>query len=252
MRRRAVPAVLEARGLSRRFGGLVAVADMTFTLRPKLAHAVIGPNGAGKSTLIDLLSGALRPDEGTIHLNGEDVTALPDWRRARAGIGRSFQRANLFSTLTAYENVRLAAQSTTPGWRLIGAVCDDAGTWDLALSALEQTGLEAVAEHPAGSLSHGQRRLLEIAVVLAALPDVLLFDEPLAGLGPEETAPVVKLLRKLASTHTMLLVEHDMDVVFAIAGQVTVMVDGRMLESGTPDAIRASAAVRDAYLGHRS
>ena len=245
------PMTLEARALSRRFGGLLAVADVSLDLRPGVPHAVIGPNGAGKSTLISLLSGAIRADSGAILLDGADVTALPDWRRARAGIGRSFQRASLFPALSLVENARLAAQSSLPGWRLTGNSADESGSWDQALTALEQTGLAAVADQPAETLSHGQRRLLEIAVVLAALPKVLLFDEPLAGLGPEETGPVVTLLRDLAANHTLLLVEHDMDVVFAIAAQVTVMVDGRVLESGTPDAIRGSASVRDAYLGHR-
>lgn len=251
MKRRPGPMTLEARALTRRFGGVQAVADVSLTLLPGVPHAVIGPNGAGKSTLISLLSGAVPADSGAILLNGEDVTALPDWRRARAGIGRSFQRASLFPTLSVFENTRLAAQSTLPGWRLTGQTTEEFGTWDQALAALEQTGLAAVADWPAETLSGGQRRLLEIAVVLAARPNVLLFDEPLAGLGSEETAPVVALLRDLATSHTLLLVEHDMDAVFAIAAEVTAMVDGHVLETGTPAAIRASAAVRDAYLGHR-
>jgi len=240
---------LEARGLSRRFGGLVAVADVSLELHSGLAHAVIGPNGAGKSTVINLLSGAMRPDEGTIYLNNTEITALPDWRRSRLGIGRSFQRTNLFPAMTVLENARLAAQSVVHGWRLLHGVGED--TLRQALAALEQTGLGPRAAHIAGTLSHGERRLLEIAVVLAANPSVLLLDEPLAGLGPEETAPVVALLQSLSVNYAMLLVEHDMDAVFAVAGHITVMVDGRVLESGTPDAIRDSAAVRDAYLGHR-
>ncbi len=243
---------LEARGLSRRFGGLLAVADVSLRLRPGVPHAVIGPNGAGKSTLINLLGGAIRADSGAILLNGADVTAAPDWRRARAGIGRSFQRANLFPDLSVLENARLAAQASLPGWRLTALAKEESGTWDQAWAALDRTGLTGFAAHPAAAISHGQRRLLEIAAVLAALPSVLLFDEPLAGLGPEETAPVVALLRDLAATHALLLVEHDMDAVFAIAAEVTVMVDGRVLETGTPEAIRTSAAVRDAYLGHRA
>ena len=245
-------ATLEARGLTRRFGGLVAVADVSLSLTPGQAHAVIGPNGAGKSTLINLLSGALSPHEGTIHLNGADITALPDWRRARAGIGRGFQRTHLFPSLTVLENVRLAAQGAVRGWRLLDGARADPATLAHAHAALEQVGLTAQAAGLAGALSHGQARLLEIALALAARPTVLLLDEPLAGLGFEETAPVVGLLRRLAAHRTMLLVEHDMDVVFAVARQVTVMVDGRVLASGTPATIRASAAVRDAYLGHRA
>ena len=245
-------AVLEARGLCRRFGGLVAVADVSLELRPGRPHAVIGPNGAGKSTLINLLSGTIRPDEGFIRLNGTDVTALPDWRRAQEGVGRSFQRASLFEPMTVLENVRLAAQAKVDFWRLRGRARDDAGTIRLAYDTLEQVGLSALADRAAGTLSHGQLRLLEIALVLATGPDVLLLDEPLAGLGSEETTPIVALLRMLAVNHAMLLVEHDMDVVFAVAQEITVMVDGRVLESGAPDTIRRSAAVRDAYLGHRA
>jgi branched-chain amino acid transport system ATP-binding protein len=245
-------AALQATGLSRRFGGLVAVAGVSLDLHRGQAHAVIGPNGAGKSTLINLLSGALKPDEGSIVLNGTEITELPDWRRARAGIGRSFQRTQLFPALTAQENTRLAAQSRTRGWRLFRRAGDDPDTTAQAAAALDQVGLATLTTVLAGTLSHGQRRLLEIALVLATNPTILLLDEPLAGLGAEETAPVVALLRALAARYAMLLVEHDMDAVFAVAHQVTVMVDGRVLETGTPDDIRRSPAVRDAYLGHRA
>jgi branched-chain amino acid transport system ATP-binding protein len=243
--------MLEARGLSRRFGGLAAVVDVSIELRTGLAHAVIGPNGAGKSTLVNLLFGTLRPDEGTILLDATDITSLPAWRRSRSGIGRSFQRTNLFPAMTVLENVRLAAQGSVHGWRLLRGARGDRGTRDVAAAALEQVGLAAFADHSAGVLSHGQHRLLEIALVLATSPGVLLLDEPLAGLGAEETAPVVALLQALATNFAMLLVEHDMDAVFAVADEITVMVDGRVLETGTPSVIRASAAVRDAYLGHR-
>ncbi len=248
----AMTTLLEARGLSRRFGGVVAVADVSLTLRPGLLHAVIGPNGAGKSTLINLLAGAIQPDEGTILLDEKDVTPLPDWRRARAGIGRSFQRTNLFPSVSVLENARLAAQSAMPGRHLMRSARDDDATIARANAAIDQVGLSAFSDLHASVLSHGQRRLLEIALVLAMGARVLLLDEPLAGLGPEETAPVVALLRMLAADHAMLLVEHDMDVVFAVADEITVMVDGRVLESGSPEAIRSSAAVRDAYLGHRA
>jgi branched-chain amino acid transport system ATP-binding protein len=243
---------LTAGGLSKRFGGVAAVADVSLELRCGRVLAVIGPNGAGKSTLINLLSGAIRADAGTVHLNGTDITALPDWRRARAGIGRSFQHTNLFPAMTVLENARLAAQSTVHGARLFGEAASNRETLDRAHEALEKVGLGGVATLRTNMLSHGQHRLLEIALVLATGPGVLLLDEPLAGLGPEETAPVAGLLRDLAANHAMLLVEHDMDVVFAIAHEVMVMVDGRVLESGTPDSVRGSAAVRDAYLGHRA
>lgn len=243
---------LRATGLSRRFGGLIAVADVSIDLVPGRPCAVIGPNGAGKSTLINLLSGALRPDEGQILLHGTDVTAEPDWRRARAGIGRGFQRTNLFPAMSVLENLRLAAQSKVRGWRLLGRASRDAGTLAAAHAAIDRVGLAAFSAVPAGGLSHGQRRLLEIGLVLAMTPSVILLDEPLAGLGHEETAPVVALMDALARDHALLLVEHDMDVVFAVAAEVTVMVDGRVLETGPPEAIRRSAAVRDAYLGHRA
>ncbi len=244
-------AALRATGLSRRFGGLVAVADVSLDLRRGEPHAVIGPNGAGKSTLIALLSGALKPDEGSVVLHGTDMTALPDWRRARAGLGRSFQRTQLFPTLSVLENTRLAAQSRARGWGLLRRASHDPQTTARAEDALDQVGLAAAKDLLAGTLSHGQRRLLEIALVLATSPEILLLDEPLAGLGAEETAPVVALLQDLGARYAMLLVEHDMDAVFAVARQVTVMVDGRVLKSGTPDDIRRSPAVRDAYLGHR-
>ena len=246
------PVNLTARGLSRRFGGLVAVADVSIELRPGLPHAVIGPNGAGKSTLINLLSGALHPDEGTIHLNGDDITPHADWRRARAGVGRSFQRTSLFAALPVRENVRLAAQAMTRGRGLLAPARTDAATMRLADAALRQVGLADRSEILTNTLSHGERRLLEIALVLATQARVLLLDEPLAGLGPEETAPVVALLGALGETHAMLLVEHDMDVVFAVAREVTVMVDGRVLETGSPESVRKSPVVRDAYLGHRA
>jgi len=243
--------VLSADGLSRRFGGVVAVANVSLDVRTGEIHAVIGPNGAGKSTLINLLSGAIRPDEGSIHLNAADITALPDWRRARAGVGRSFQRTNLFPDLSVEENARLAAQSQVTGWRLGRRAEKDSAVLDQARTALDRVGLLSRRADLARELSHGQRRLLEIAVALATGPAVLLLDEPLAGLGPEETAPGVVLLRTLARDHAILLVEHDMDVVFALSGRVTVMVDGRVLETGVPEVIRRSLAVRDAYLGHR-
>ena len=243
---------LSARGLTRRFGGLVAVSDISLDLYPGQAHAVIGPNGAGKSTLINLLSGAIPADAGTIHLRGADVTDQPDWRRARAGVGRGFQRGDAFPALTVLENARLAAQSRVRGGGLLRRARDDAETLERAHTALADAGLASCGGLLAGALSHGQTRLLEIALVLATGPFVLLLDEPLAGLGAEETAPVVALLRRLTHEHAVLLVEHDMDVVFAVATEITVMVDGRVLESGPPAAIRASAAVRDAYLGHRA
>ncbi len=242
---------LEAEGLTRRFGGLTAVADVSLSLALGELHAVIGPNGAGKSTLVNLLAGELRPSAGRIRLGAEDITAWPVFRRARAGIGRSFQRTNLLREATVFENARLAAQAAVfAPRRWLRAAARDAEPIERAGLALDRVGLAARAALPAGSLSHGEMRLLEIAMALATRPAVLLLDEPLAGLGPEEGERVAALLRGLARDHAVLLVEHDMDVVFAVADVLTVMVDGRVLERGPPSAIRASAAVRDAYLGH--
>ncbi len=244
------PALL-ATGLSKRFGGLAAVDRVDLALRPGELHAVIGPNGAGKSTLTNLLSGELAPTSGTIGLHGMDVTGWPNWRFARAGIGRSFQRTNVLRAMTVRENVRLAAQARlTPARRLLRGASAEHAPADAAMVALERVGLAFAAARIAATLSHGQLRQLEIAMALAAAPTVLLLDEPLAGMGAEESERLAGLLRELARDHAVLLIEHDMDVVFAVADTMTVMVNGRVLEQGPPQQIRASAMVRDAYLGH--
>ena len=242
---------LQATGLSKRFGGLAAVDAVDLALQPGELHAVIGPNGAGKSTLTNLLSGELTPSGGTIRLHGMDVAGWPNWRFARAGVGRSFQRTNVLRDMSVRENVRLAAQARlTPARRLLRAAAAEHAPTDAAMLALDRVGLASAAARVAATLSHGQLRQLEIAMALAAAPTVLLLDEPLAGMGPEESERLAGLLRELARDHAVLLIEHDMDVVFAVADTMTVMVDGRVLEQGPPAQIRASAAVRDAYLGH--
>lgn len=244
---------MEAAGLSRAFGGLLAVDGVSLALRVGELHAVIGPNGAGKSTLANLLSGELRPSAGTLRLHGMAVGGWPSWRFARAGVGRSFQRTNVLREMTVAENVRLAAQARlTPARRLLRAAGAEHAPAEAAAAALDRVGLSAAAAGIAGTLSHGQLRLLEIAMALAASPTVLLLDEPLAGMGPEESERLAVLLRELARDFAVMLVEHDMDVVFAVADRMTVMVDGRVLEQGPPAQIRASAAVRDAYLGHEA
>jgi len=238
--------MMEARGLSRRFGGLLAVADVSLSLRPGELHAVIGPNGAGKSTLVNLLAGELAPSEGRIFLDGTDITALSVAERARAGIGRTFQRTNLMLDMTVLENARLATVIPARHW--LRRAEREAAPLAAARRALERVGLP---EAPlARTLSHGQLRLLEIAVALAGQPSVLLLDEPLAGSGAEDAAPIAALMKDLSREHAVLLIEHDMDVVFSVADTITVMVDGRVLERGTPAEIASSAAVRDAYLGH--
>lgn len=242
---------LEAVRLSRRFGGVRAVSDVSLELHRGELHALIGPNGAGKSTLVNLLSGELAPDSGSILVDGIDVTGWANWRLARAGIGRSFQRTNVMAGMTVLENVRLAAQAVlVPGWRLLRPAAGEAAPVRAAHTALLRVGLDAAAGLVAATLSHGQQRLLEIALALAVQPRVLLLDEPLAGMGAEESERLAALLRDLARDHAVLLIEHDMEVVFSVADSVTVMVDGRVLERGKPDWIRDSVAVRDAYLGH--
>ena len=243
-------AILATRGLSRRFGGLMAAGNVTIELHRGCLHALLGPNGAGKTTLINLLSGELSASAGTIRYRGEDITHLSPDRRSRIGIGRSYQKTNIFPGFTAFENCRIAAQSRAPrALRILSDALDYLPVCDAAKRALAAAGLDGRANRVASALSHGEQRQLEIAMVLATTPEVLLLDEPLAGMGTVEAGRMVALLKKLAPDHAILLVEHDMDAVFALADTITVMVDGQVLESGPPAQIRASAAVRQAYLG---
>jgi branched-chain amino acid transport system ATP-binding protein len=242
--------VLTTQSLTRHFGGLTAVSGVSIDAHMGQLHAVIGPNGAGKSTLINMLSGDLPPSSGSVTLNGRDVTGLAAHEISRMGVGRSYQKTNVFLAFTAFENCRLAAQSRQrtsmhffrPAWRL----ADVNRAADEALAAAGLTGRKDVV---ASALSHGEQRQLEIAMTLATQPRLLLLDEPLAGMGAEESASMVALLRKLAQTHAILLVEHDMDAVFALADRLTVMVNGQVLASGLPAEIRANAEVQEAYLG---
>ncbi len=242
--------ILATEGLCRRFGGLTAVKDATLALRRGEVHALLGPNGAGKSTLINLLSGDLAASAGRVLYRGRDITRFSPDRRSRAGIGRSYQKTNIFPAFTAFENCRLAAQSRLPhSLRVFTDAYTLAPHREAAERALAAAGLVDRATQTASALSHGEQRQLEVAMVLATGPEVLLLDEPLAGMGAEEAERMVELLRKLAPDHAILLVEHDMDAVFALADVVTVMVEGQVLESGPPAQIRASPAVRRAYLG---
>jgi branched-chain amino acid transport system ATP-binding protein len=242
--------LLETLGLSKSFGGLAAVGEASLSFARGEVHAVIGPNGAGKTTLINLLSGDLRPDGGAVRLKGWDIAGLPANRISQLGIGRSYQRSNIFSGLTCRRNCWLAAASRLPralrAFRPASAYPEVA---ERAQRALERTGLAARGEELAADLSYGEQRQLEIAMMLATDPEVLLLDEPMAGMGAEESARVVDLVRELAPGHAVVLIEHDMDAVFALADVLTVMVAGRVLESGAPAEIRRSAAVREAYLG---
>jgi branched-chain amino acid transport system ATP-binding protein len=243
-------AALETEALTKRFGGLVAVDAVSLRIAAGEVHAIIGPNGAGKTTLLNLLSGDLPPSAGTVRFHGRDVTGLPSHRLSRLGIGRSYQRTNIFPEFTVHENCWLGAQSRLPSamrfvrpahW--IGAVQKRTET------ALALAGLEARTDTVAATLSHGEQRQLELAVMLATEPSLLLLDEPMAGMSADESNRMVDLLRRLRRGHTLVLIEHDMDAVFAVADVLTVMVNGAVLASGPPEKIRESRAVQDAYLG---
>jgi branched-chain amino acid transport system ATP-binding protein len=243
-------AVLEARKLTKRFGGLVAIDDVDLAIADGELHAVIGPNGAGKTTLIAQLAGQLRPSSGRILLDGRDVTELPMHRRARLGLGRSFQITSVFLDFTALENVSFAAQAHSGhSFRFWRPAAHDDALRRPALAGLEQVGLEKRADVAASALSHGERRQLEIAMTLAIHPRILLLDEPMAGMGPNETARMVELIAGLKRRYTIVLIEHDMSAVFALADRITVLVYGRAAATGAPEAIRADPVVQSAYLG---
>ena len=241
--------LLSARNLTKRFGGLAAVNDVSVDLWRGRIHAVIGPNGAGKSTLTNLLSGDLPPTAGTVRLGDIDITGRSPETIARAGLGRSYQKTNIFLPFTVWENVRLAAQSRAqhPA-RWLRKATSFAAINEQAERALELAGLALRRDAVAGTTSHGEQRQLEIAMTLATAPRVLLLDEPLAGMGTAEAERMVQLLHRLKDGHAILLVEHDMDAVFALADQLTVMVNGQVIASGPPKAIRADAGVQAAYL----
>lgn len=246
----AVQPLLQAGALTRRFGGLTAVKAVSIDLHIGELHAVIGTNGAGKSTLINMLSGEIAASEGMLKLDGVDATAWPQPKRARAGIGRSYQRTTIFPQFSVLENCRLAAQAALQRpWHLWQSARDCATSVGIAREVLDVAGLAAFAERPAGSMSHGQQRQLEIAMCLATRPRVLLLDEPLAGMGAEEAERMLSLLERLKRDHAILLVEHDMDAVFRVADRITVMVNGEVIASDVPENIRSNPDVQTAYLG---
>ncbi len=242
--------LLRGHDITRRWGGLVAVDRVSLELERGEVHAVIGTNGAGKSTLINILAGETAPSAGRVELLGQDVTGWTQPRRARAGLGRSYQRNTIFPSFTVFENCRLAAQARHQApWQVWADARQCERSSAAAEAAQQRAGLAAWAERQAGLLSHGQKRQLEIAMCLATSPQVLLLDEPLAGMGAEETERMLALLSDLRAGHAILLVEHDMDAVFRIADRITVMVNGSVIACDTPTAVRASAAVQAAYLG---
>ncbi len=242
--------LLEARGLWKRFGAVVAAADLDIEVRSGEIHAVIGPNGAGKTTLLGLLSGEFRPDSGRIFLDGRDVSGLPIYKRARLGLGRTFQISSVFSTFTVLENVAIAIQASAPaGLALWRHAASDEALNEAALRVLDRVALWDLADRPASVLAHGERRLLELAIALARRPRILLLDEPLAGVAPGDASQLLKVLHTARQEAGILLVEHDMDAVFRISDRVTVLVNGRQIASGPAEAVRFDPDVRAAYLG---
>ena len=242
--------ILQVRRLCKNFSGLVAVDQVSIDVRSGELHAVIGPNGAGKTTLVNLLSGDFSASSGTILFHGRDISRLAAEKRSRLGIGRSYQKINIFPSFTVFENCRLAAQSRAP--RTLRWL-RDARTYESvmnqALQALDAVGLASRAAEPALALSHGEQRQLEIGMCLATEPELLLLDEPLAGMGVEESIKMIELIGRLSEDHALLLIEHDMDAVFQLAKVLTVMVNGKVLATGTREEIRANREVQTAYLG---
>ena len=245
-------ALLKIEGLSKRFGGVVASDAIALAVPQGELHAIIGPNGAGKTTLISQLAGEIAPDAGRIRFAGRDITNLPIFRRSQLGLARSFQITSLFLDFNAIENAGLAVQAHAGhSFRFWRDARSQPELRTPARAALARVGLAGRADVIVSKLSHGEHRQLEIAMALATTPRMLLLDEPMAGMGPDESARMVKTLRELKRELTILLIEHDMEAVFALADRITVLVYGRIIASGTPEAIRANAEVRQAYLGEQ-
>jgi branched-chain amino acid transport system ATP-binding protein len=242
--------VLRIEGLRKQFGALVVTDGVTLDVAAGELHAVIGPNGAGKTTLINQISGYLRPHSGRIRFDGRDITALPVHARARLGLARSFQITSILPGFSALENVALAVQARSgSSFRLLGRAAAEPALNRPARAALEEVGLGERIHVPAGALSHGEKRALELAIALAMAPKLILLDEPMAGTGREESDRLVALLARLKGRFAMILVEHDMTAVFALADRISVMIYGRILASGPPAAVRSDPSVVAAYLG---
>ena len=245
-------ALLEVHNLTRRFAAVDALKQVNFSVEAGEVHALIGPNGAGKTTFIHHVSGALKPDSGSVHFAGKDVTALSMHQRVAAGMARSYQITNVFLGLSVLDNVALAVQGRQDAgssFRFWKPVAAEQSLFDEARIYLEQVGLAERSASLAGNLAHGEQRALELAMALATQPKMLLLDEPMAGAGPEESARMVELIEHLARHVTILLVEHDMAAVFRLADRVSVLVNGSLICTGTPDEVRADPEVRRAYLG---
>ena len=244
-------ALLSVRGLCKRFGGVVATHQVDLDVHAGQVHALIGPNGAGKTTLVAQLAGQLQSDAGRVHFDGHDITRWPTHRRVRHGLVRSFQITRLFKSFSVREQLALAAQAIAGAnfnpWR---AVTRDAPLWARADELLDELGLASKAQATIDALSHGERRALEVGLALASRPRLLLLDEPMAGLGPEESLHMEALIRRLRGHTTLLLIEHDIDAVFRLADPVSVLVAGAVVASGEPETVRRDARVIEAYLGH--
>ena len=242
--------MLELRKVSKRFGGVVATDEVSLELAAGEVHALIGPNGAGKTTLIAQISGSLASDSGTIVFAGTDVTRKKHYERVRAGLARSYQITSIFRRFSVLDNLALAVQARSGSsfsfWR---PVAKEAALFEQARAIAEEVGLEKRIETTAGNLAHGEQRALEVGLALATRPKLLLLDEPMAGMGPEESQRMIALIGRVRARATMLLVEHDMDAVFRLADRITVLVNGRVLATGAPEGIRADTQVRRAYLG---
>ncbi|MGJ9419615.1 ABC transporter ATP-binding protein [Massilia sp. CMS3.1] len=250
MNTQPTPPLLELRNLVKRYGGLVATDRLNLTVQRGEIHAIIGPNGAGKTTLIHQISGAIRPDEGAVLFEGRDITARPMHERVRLGLARSYQITTIFEACTVLDNIALAVQarrgSSMRFWR---AAIGDSLLFDEARAVAQQVGLGPRVDALAGNLAHGEQRQLEVGLALATCPRLLLLDEPMAGMGPDESARLIPLIRDLGGEIGVVLIEHDMDAVFRLADRISVLVAGRVVASGSPDEIRNNSEVKKAYLG---
>src|SRR5258708_16982560 len=244
--------MLKVDGLTKRFGGVVASDSVALDVARGELHAIIGPNGAGKTTLIGQLAGEIVPNTGSIAFDGRDITALPVYDRRRLGLAGSFQITSLFPNFTALQNVTLAVQAHAGhSFRFWREACKEAELCEPARAALDRVGIGHRADTKVVNMSHGEHRQIELAMALATKPRMLLLDEPMAGLGPDESSRMVKTLLELKRELTILLIQHDMEAVFALADRITLLVYGRVIASGSPADIRANAEVRQAYLGEQ-